>query len=259
MLTDAESSEAVGAAGADIPDEGPEITGVGLDRCEKDRERASTSKRPHGTTPPFHPFLRIPNSEAASARLDDRAWPRRGSRSRPLWSALSSCDGRRRNEEVSPTAPQASKTYLLETDLPGSPWLPDIQLPVGACSNRNGRTQADISGLIRRHPFEPRLGSASSRSNPHGAHSSGVIRNVYRGLNRASSVRGISFRRERRCGVAASPVSRIAVARRRSHVHPVCLRAARLPPAARANRIHGQARSLGPAAPAERGEGEAAT
>ena len=54
----------------------------------------------------------------------------------------------RRNVEVSPTAPQASKTYLLETELPGSPWLPDIQLPVGAYSNRNGRTQADFRVLI---------------------------------------------------------------------------------------------------------------
>ena len=30
----------------------------------------------------------------------------------------------------------------------GSPWLPDIQLPAGAYSNRNGRTQADLRVLI---------------------------------------------------------------------------------------------------------------
>ena len=88
-----------------------------------------------------------------------------------------------------------------------------------------GRHIGTNPATLPRTPFGERsLGSsASSRSNPDGAHSSGVIRNVYRGLNRASSVRGISFRWERRCGVAASPVSRIAVARRRSHASPCAL------------------------------------
>jgi len=64
--------------------------------------------------------------------------------------------------------------------------------------------------------------SASSRSNPDGAHSSGVIRNVYRGLNRASSVRASPF-----CGSDAAAWqlrrSRGWGGSRRSHTSPCAL------------------------------------